>query len=101
MPSSLLVEKKPCEFQCKIRYYSVDGGTCLRESSEIFLHCEAEKQYPTGIWSSWTTQLSSPEFYHVQKFRDCKAKDDNISPVFCKGKWILLEKSKRCLKEAK
>ena len=78
------------DFQCKMRHYKIDGGTCLRGASDIYIHCSSGSRQ-IGYWGNWTEETYVPSTsYFRQQFRNCFKNETSSGdgPAFCKGSWL-------------
>jgi len=57
----------------KFAPFALEGGTCLKNVSDIFIHCdEPAGGFGSGQWSSWSQQRFPPaEGYFRQRWRTC------------------------------
>ena len=69
---------------CRIRNYRVDGGSCMKGESDIFIHCEAPQSPIRSTWSSWN-EIGDCRMtdYFQQKVRECTGTN-----TFCPGPWL-------------
>lgn len=62
----------------------MEGGTCLQEESDIFIHCavpDARFKIP-GTWSEWSEEpVCRTKENYKQSTRDCQG-------GFCEGPWL-------------
>ena len=80
---------------CDFRNYRIDGGTCLKGVSDVFVHCEAPLTPVVGSWSSWNSiGYCQNRDYFQQKFRLCGGKN-----AFCSGPWLELVPCGQCLND--
>ena len=74
---------------CRIRNYRVDGGSCLKGHSDMFIHCQASSMPEVGSWSPWREMpVCSPVDYFRQRFRTCESNDPASIVGYCQGPWL-------------
>ena len=72
---------------CELKHYSIDGGTCIKGRSDVFIHCtdETPPTHMKGEWAEWESEpFCSPVQFSIQKFRKCNRGR-------CTGRWMQVE----------
>merc|ERR1711970_1228518 len=48
-------ENRVCSLRkhCRLKNYRIEGGSCLKGQSDIYVHCEAPPSPQLSTWSNW------------------------------------------------
>ena len=78
------------EVNCNWFDFEYHGGTCLRGSSDVYVHCDAAGDRSAGQWSEWRDadegECKSEKDFFRQQYRKCES--DHHTHPFCKGSWL-------------